>query len=246
MSQRKPLLSACANPPGTRIQTSMVKALLCDIDGTLVQSNWLHAEAWQVAFRAIGIELELEAVRRQIGKGGDELIPVFVPWWKREVIEKPLKRYRKHIFKHDFLHRVEPLPDALVFLERIKAAGIRLELASSSDQDDLEVFKKLVGMEHLVDKETSAADTDRAKPHADIFRAALAKLGLKPSECLALGDTPYDAESAGKAGVRTIGVTTGGWTHEELKQAGCIEVYESVAELGQQFEESALVRVGLR
>lgn len=223
----------------------MVKALLCDIDGTLVQSNWLHAEAWQVAFREIGIELELEAIRRQIGKGGDELIPVFVPWWKRELIGVPLKAYRKLVFQQDFKHRVEPLPEARAFLERVKGAGIKVELASSSDQDDLEAFKKLVGMEELIDKDTSAADTDRAKPHPDIFQAALSKLRLTPAECLALGDTPYDAESAGKAGVRTLGVTTGGWTREELLAAGCIEVYESVAELKDRLEESALVRTGL-
>ena len=223
----------------------MVKALLCDIDGTLVQSNWLHAEAWQVAFGAIGIHLELEELRRQIGKGGDELIPVFVPWWKQTLVEEPLKALRKHVFQKDFRHRVEPLPGARQFLERVHAAGIKIELASSSDQDDLEVMKELVPMGDFIDRETSAADAPRAKPHPDIFAAALVKLGLKASECMALGDTPYDAESAGKAGVRTIGVTTGGWSREELLAAGCVEAYEGVAELAVRLEESALVRTGL-
>jgi beta-phosphoglucomutase-like phosphatase (HAD superfamily) len=76
----------------------MIEAVLCDIDGTLVESNWLHAEAWQVAFGVIGIHLELEAIRKQIGKGGDELIPVFVPWWKRKHVEEPLKTFRSYIF----------------------------------------------------------------------------------------------------------------------------------------------------
>lgn len=223
----------------------MVKAVLCDIDGTLVQSNWLHAEAWQVAFGAIGIHLELEELRRQIGKGGDELIPVFVPWWKQPIIEEPLKAFRKYVFQTEFRDRVKPLPGARLFLERVHATGIKIELASSSDQDDLEVMKERVPMGDLIDRETSAADTTRAKPHPDIFTAALAKLGLRPSECMALGDTPYDAESAGKAGVRTIGVTTGGWTREELMAAGCVEVYEGVAELADRLEESALIRTGL-
>src|SRR6201989_1202651 len=135
----------------------MVKAVLCDIDGTLVQSNWLHAEAWQVALGEMGVPLELEAIRRQIGKGGDELIPVFVPWWKQPIVEEPLKRFRKYVFQAEFRHRVEPLPGARAFLERVHAAGIKIELASSSDQDDLEIMKNLVPMGDLVDKETSAA-----------------------------------------------------------------------------------------
>jgi HAD superfamily hydrolase (TIGR01509 family) len=224
----------------------MVEALLCDIDGTLVQSNWLHAEAWRLAFAEMGIALEQEDVRRQIGKGGDELIPVFVPWWLREQVEEPLKRYRKYIFQQDFLSQVQPLPKARDFLLRVKQAGIRAALASSADKDDLLIYKKIVGMESLVDEETSADDADRAKPHPDIFSAALTRLKLPATKCIALGDTPYDAEAAGKAGLRTIGVTTGGWSRDELMAAGCVEAYESVAELLERFEQSALVRQGLR
>ncbi len=223
----------------------MVKALLCDIDGTLVQSNWLHAEAWQKAFAEMGIALEVEDVRRQIGKGGDELIPVFVPWWKRKHVEEPLKTYRKFVFQHGYIQRVKPLPEVREFLQRVKAAGIRVALASSSDKDDLLTLKRTANIEDLIDEETSADDTDRAKPHPDIFSAVMKKLGLGPDECMALGDTPYDAESAGKAGVRTIGVMTGGWSREDLLAAGCVEVYESVADLLGHFDESALVRVGV-
>jgi len=228
------------------IQPPMVKAILCDIDGTLVQSNWLHAEAWQIALGAMGIHLELEDLRRQIGKGGDELIPVFVPWWKQAIVEEPLKAFRKEVFKQDFMHRVEPLPQARDFLVRCKEKGVKLALSSSADKPELEIYKKIVGMEDLIDEQTSASDADRAKPHPDIFTATLKHLGLKASECIALGDTPYDAESAGKAGLRTIGVETGGWTHDELLAAGCVEAYKSVAELLDHFDESALVRQGLR
>ena len=124
----------------------MIEALLCDIDGTLVQSNWLHAEAWQNAFAAMGIELDREDVRRQIGKGGDELIPAYVPWWKRPQVEEPLKAYRKYVFQQDFLKKVAPLPQAREFLVRVKEAGIRVALASSADKDDLLVYKKIVGI----------------------------------------------------------------------------------------------------
>jgi len=220
----------------------MVKALLCDIDGTLVQSNWLHAEAWQIALREVGIEVPLEDVRRQIGKGGDELVPVFVPWWKQRKVQKPLEEYRKFVFQTDFLPRVEPIPRVREFLVRLKKAGIRLALASSASKEDLKTYKKIAQIEDLIEEESSKDDADRSKPHPDIFQATLDRLGLKPAEALALGDTPYDAESAGKAGVWTIGVTTGGWTREELMAAGCIAVYKDVGELLDGFAESPLTR----
>lgn len=224
----------------------MIEALLCDIDGTLVQSNWLHAEAWQVAFGALGIHLELEDIRRQIGKGGDELVPVFVPWWKRKHVEEPLNTFRKYIFQHDYMPRVQPLPRVREFLLRVKEAGIRLALASSADREDLAVYKRIAHMEDLIEEETSATDADKSKPHPDIFEATLKRLGLSAEKCLALGDTPYDAESAGHAGLRTIGVMTGGWSRQELLDAGCVAVYESVAALLDHFEDSPLVRTGLR
>ncbi len=220
----------------------MVKAVLCDIDGTLVQSNWLHAEAWQKAFAEMDVHLELEAVRRQIGKGGNELIPVFVSWWRRKEVTQPLKKLRSYIFKTEYMHRVEPLPGAKAFLEKLKAVGIRPSLSTSASEEDLKTYKKLLGAEDLIDEETSASDTDRAKPNPDIFEETLKKLGLKASEVLALGDTPYDAEAAGLAGISTIGVETGGWSREDLLEAGCIEVYKSVEELLERFDESALVR----
>jgi HAD superfamily hydrolase (TIGR01509 family) len=220
----------------------MIKALLCDIDGTLVQSNWLHAQAWQVALGAIGIHVELEAVRRQIGKGGDELIPVFVPWWKQKHVEAPMKAFRAHIFCAEYLAQVQPIPRVREFLLRLKDAGIRLSLASSASKEDLIFYKKIAQMEDLIEEESSADDADRSKPHPDIFQATLKRLNLKPAEVLALGDTPYDAEAAGKAGIWTIGVTTGGWSREDLLAAGCVEVYTDISDLLDRFEQSALVK----
>lgn len=220
----------------------MVEAVLCDIDGTLVESNWLHAAAWKDAFAAYGIDVDLEEVRRQIGKGGDELIPVFVPPGRLEKIEKPLKEQRKHIFQANYLRGVKPFPKVRELLLRMKASSIRVSLASSADKDDLEIYKKIANIDDLVEVGSSADDADRAKPHPDIFEATLKKLNLTPDKVLALGDTPYDAQAAAKAGISTIGVTTGGWSEKELLQAGCIEVYQDVAELLQKFEQSAFMR----
>jgi HAD superfamily hydrolase (TIGR01509 family) len=216
--------------------------VLCDIDGTLVQSNWLHAAAWKEAFAGAGVDVELEDVRRQIGKGGDELIPVFVPWWKRQAVEEVLKTYRKHLFETKYLKQVEAFPMVRQLLLRMKESGIRVSLASSSGQDQLDAYKKIAKIEDIVEESTSADDAKHSKPHPDIFEAALKKLKLQPDEVLALGDTPYDAEAAGKAKVWTVGVMTGGWSREELMGAGCVEVYKDVAELLENFESSPFCR----
>jgi HAD superfamily hydrolase (TIGR01509 family) len=219
----------------------MVEAVLSDIDGTLVESNWLHAAAWRDAFAVIDIPLDIETLRRQIGKGGDQLIPVFVPWWKRPMVEEPLKSYRSFLFHQDYFSKVQPFPKVRDLFVRLKQSGIRTALASSSAKKDLDTYQKIANISDLVDETTSADETARSKPHPDVFSATLKKLNAKPANVLALGDTPYDAESAGKAGIRTIGVTTGGWSRQELLDAGCIEVYKDVAELLERFDQSALM-----
>jgi beta-phosphoglucomutase-like phosphatase (HAD superfamily) len=103
----------------------MVKAVLSDIDGTLVESNWLHAAAWRDAFAVINIPLDIETLRKQIGKGGDQLIPVFVPWWKRPMVEEPLKTYRSFVFHHDYFHQVKPFPRVRELFLRFKHIHLR-------------------------------------------------------------------------------------------------------------------------
>jgi HAD superfamily hydrolase (TIGR01509 family) len=220
----------------------MVEAVLCDIDGTLVQSNWHHAAAWRDAFAVADIPLEVEEVRRQIGKGGDQLIPVFVPWWKRKIIEDPLKAYRKYIFHADYFHKIEPIPKVRDLLLRMKQSGIRISIASSADPDDLDTYKKIARIEDLVEKSSTAGDAKKSKPHPDIFEATLRKLGLPPNKVLALGDTPWDAEAAGNADIRTVGVTTGGWSRHDLLAAGCIEVYTDAADLLENLQQSAFMQ----
>lgn len=221
----------------------MIEAVLCDIDGTLVESNWLHAAAWKDAFEVAGITVDLEDARRQIGKGGDELIPIFVPWWKRKAIEEPLMAYRQYIFRTDYLHQVRPFPHVRDLLLKMKEAGIRISIASSADRDQLKAYEKIADIGDLIEESSTADDAKRSKPHPDIFVATLKKLGLPSSKVLALGDTPYDAEAAGKAEIWTVGVTTGGWSEKELINAGCIEVYKDVADLFTNFDSSAFVRL---
>jgi HAD superfamily hydrolase (TIGR01509 family) len=167
---------------------------------------------------------------------------VFVPWWKRTYVEEPLKAYRKHVFAVDSMAQVKAFPKVRELMLRMKEAEIKVSLASSANRDDVKVYKRIAQIEDLVEESSSADDADRSKPHPDIFEATLKKLGVRASEALALGDTPYDAEAAGRAGVWTVGVTTGGWSEQELMDAGCVEVWKDVGELLKNFERSAFVR----
>jgi HAD superfamily hydrolase (TIGR01509 family) len=220
----------------------MTKVLLSDIDGTLVDSNALHAEAWRRAFEHFGIEVGMGEAWSQIGKGGDQLIPMFVPQADRDRLEPEIKAFRKEVFHHDYMPRIVGFNKARELLLRVKKSGRRIVLATSSDKADLATYKKIVGMEDLVEEEATSADAQASKPAPDIFAAALKKAGVGASEAIALGDTPYDAQAAGALGIRVIGVTCGGWKRSDLLDAGCAEVYQDPADLLLRFEESMLGR----
>ena len=218
----------------------MVKVLLCDIDGTLVDSNALHAEAWRRAFEHFGIQVAMGEAWSQIGKGGDKLVPVFVSEADRHRLGKEIEAVRKEIFHRDYMPRIISFPKSRDLLVKVKESGIRIALATSSDEEDVTTYKRIVGMEDLVEETASGADAKESKPEPGIFAAALKKTGTRAEEAIALGDTPYDADAAGKLGIRVIGFTCGGWKRNDLLDAGCIEVYQDPADLLLHFSDSLL------
>lgn len=220
----------------------MREVLLTDLDGTLVDSNALHAEAWRRAFEHFGIQIGMDDAWRQIGKGGDQVIPVFVPEADRERLEHPLKEYRKNLFHRDYMSRMVAFPESRELLVRVRDSGLKVVLATSSDKDDLPAYGRLVGMEDLVVEASSSADAQASKPEADIFAAALNKVNMRPEQAIALGDTPWDAQAAGKLGIPVIGLTSGGWKADDLRDAGCVEVWQDPADLLRHFDQSALRR----
>jgi HAD superfamily hydrolase (TIGR01509 family) len=220
----------------------MPDVLLTVIDGTLVDSNALHAEAWRRTFEHFGIQIGLDEAWRQVGKGGDQVIPVFVPEADRERLEKPLKEFRKDIFLRDYISRMVAFSQARELLLRVQQSGMKIALATSSDQEDLALYGKLVGMHDLVDEASSSADAKASKPDPDIFSAALKKVNMRADQAVALGDTPWDAEAVGKLGIPVIGLTSGGWKVDDLFAAGCAEVWQDPADLLLNFDRSALRR----
>lgn len=215
----------------------MLKAFIFDIDGTLVDSVGFHAEAWQRTFAHFGHAVSFQAVRSQIGKGGDQLMPVFLSEDEVSHIGEELDRYRSELFKREYLPRVHAFPGTRALFERIRADGKRIVLASSSKADEVAVYKRIAQIEDLVDGETSADDVDVSKPAPDIFRAALGKLrGVKASEAVAVGDSPYDPEAAGKLGLATIGVLCGGFAEADLRAAGCFIIFRDPEDLLANYE----------
>ncbi|HYG80848.1 MAG TPA: HAD family hydrolase [Pyrinomonadaceae bacterium] len=219
----------------------MLKAVIFDVDGTLVDSVDLHARAWQEAFAHFGKHFDYERVRYQIGKGGDQLMPVFLTEEELDEYGEELEEYRGELFKRDYLPRVRGFPSVRELFARVKREGLRIALASSAKGDELKTYKRIADIEDLVEEETSSDDAEKSKPHPDIFEAALARLeGVSPAEAVVVGDTPYDAEAAGKAGVRTVGLLCGGFPEDDLRAAGCVRIYRDAAHLLAEYDSSPL------
>jgi HAD superfamily hydrolase (TIGR01509 family) len=220
----------------------MLKAVLCDIDGTLVDSNTLHAEAWMRTFAKFGYNFSLDDLLHQIGKGGDQLIPHYIPSDQLPQLKEPMEKYRKELFHAEYFGRIRPFPGARALLQKMRAAGLRVAVATSASREDLGKLKEIARINDLVEEETTRDDAAQSKPHPDIFNATLDRLKVQPSEAMALGDTPWDIEAAKRAGMSTVAVMNGGWTKEQLFSAGAIAAYKDVAELADRFEQSEFSR----
>ena len=219
----------------------MIDAVIFDVDGTLVDSVNLHAKAWQVAFEKFDKEVSFEAIRRQIGKGSDQLLPVFFSADELRRFGNELDEFRGELFRAEYLPRVKPFAKVRDLFQRLRHDGRKIALASSAKEEELNDYKKLAEIEDLIEVETSSADVERSKPHPDVFAVARQKLGpIDADKIVVVGDTPHDAEAAAHAHMPIIGLLSGGWTERRLRDAGCIEVYSHPADLLAHYDQSAL------
>jgi membrane protein len=215
-----------------------IKAVFFDIDGTLVDSNEFHVSAWERAFQESLFPVDRAAIRRQIGKGADMLLPALAP----ELPEKDRKaiadRHGK-IFQTGYLSQVQPFPHARDLIAALHARGLKVLLASSAQQAEVDHYVDLLDARGLISGTTSGDDVRKTKPAGDIFLSALSKVTpIAALEVVAIGDTPYDATAARKAGIRTIAVKSGGFPESSLVDAGAVAIYDSVGDLFERLNES--------
>jgi HAD superfamily hydrolase (TIGR01509 family) len=216
----------------------MTLAIL-DIDGTLVDTNYQHALAWYRAFRKHGLVLPIWRIHRHIGMGGDQLLPALSDEDFEREHGEDVREEEKGLYM-EMIGEVEPMRDARKLIEQIKRRGHTAVLASSAKDEEVEHYLDLLDARSLADGWTSSADVQSTKPEPDLVHAALEKAGADAEDAVMIGDTPFDVEAAKRAGVPTIAVLTGGFSEAELREAGAVEVFESVAELRERLGETAL------
>ena len=216
-----------------------IEAALLDVDGTLIDSNYHHALAWYRAFRRHDIVLPLWRIHRAVGMGGDQLVPALVgPKLDKEKGDD-IRAARDEIYTGGLIDEVAALEGAHELIAELKDRGLQVVLASSSPRDELERYLDLLDARKLADAWTTKDDVEATKPEPDLILAALEK--AQTESAVMVGDTPWDVEAASKAGVETLCVITGGWSKQELREAGAIAVFESVDELRQRLEETPLI-----
>ncbi len=212
----------------------MIKAFLLDVDGTLVDSNRLHASAWVDALRDAGFHIPMEEVLPLIGMGADNFLPRLLGIASDDPLGKELADYRGELFRKKYLSRVRPFKDTRRLLKHLRKQGYTLIVATSSSKEDMEKLLRQGGISVLLPLRVNADDVQNSKPDPDIVQAALKKARISKDEAVMIGDTPYDVAAAGRAGVSAIAFTCGGWDREHLKDA--VEIYSSPSDMLSSFE----------
>lgn len=218
-----------------------VQAVILDIDGTLILSNEAHTQAWVEAFSENGYDVQAEAVRPLIGMGGDKIIPEVVPELNdKEGDGKKVSSKRKELMINHYAPNLSSANGSRELVQRMQSEGVKLIIATSATREELPLLLKAAQVEDLlnIDEAATRNDAEASKPSPDIIEAALKKLKIEPSQVVMLGDTPYDIEAAGKAGVGVIAVRCGGFSDEKLKDA--IAIYNDPADLLAHYSTSPL------
>ncbi|MET1045041.1 MAG: HAD family hydrolase [Microbacteriaceae bacterium] len=215
---------------------TVLRAVLFDIDGTLVDSNYLHVDAWQRAFDAVGHPVDAWRIHRAIGMDSGTLLDAILGDDRQQVGERAKRLHAEHLAAS--ASRLRTFPGARQLLTAVDSLGIRVTLCTSAPPDELTRLLTVLDADDVVHAVTSADDVDQAKPDPHIIHAALSKAGVSAEQAVMLGDTVWDAIAAGRAGVPCVGVMSGGISAADLVEAGAIAVYEDVADLLRNLEAS--------
>jgi HAD superfamily hydrolase (TIGR01509 family) len=206
-----------------------IRGFLLDIDGTLLDSNDAHAEAWERALTEAGFAVPFSRIRPLVGMGGDKVVPLLTGLSADSPKGERLQERRGEIFRSELLPALRPFPKARELLEELGRRRIRRVVATSASEDDMHALLEQAGVGDLMDETVTHDDVDRSKPDPDIVATALARVSLRPEQAMLVGDTPYDVEAALRARVPPIGVRSGGWRDNDLH--GAVAVFDDVSEL---------------
>lgn len=216
-------------------------AVLFDVDGTLVDSNYLHVEAWYRAFRDADVDVEAWRIHRSIGMDGSTLLKSLAGSaddGTRDRLKDLHSRYYKETAP--LLRR---LPGARELLEAVDGLGLQVVLATSAPEDELALLREVLASDDLVSAVTSSKDVDTAKPQPDIVDVALARAGVDAEHAVFVGDAVWDVEACNRAGVATIAVLSGGSSRGELEKAGAQAVFENALELCQEIDDTLIAKL---
>jgi HAD superfamily hydrolase (TIGR01549 family) len=212
-------------------------AAILDVDGTLVDTNYHHALAWYRAFRQHGIVLPIWRIHRHIGMGGDQIVAALAGDEVEDEQGDDIRAAEKPLY-FQMIDEVEPFEGARELLVDLKEREHPLVLASSAKADEVDHYLDLLDAREVADSWTTSADVEATKPNPDLVLAALEKAG--GDEAVMIGDTTWDCEAARRAGVHTVAVLTGGFSEQELRDAGAVAVFESLVDLRNRLEETPL------
>ncbi|HEX3582408.1 MAG TPA: HAD family phosphatase [Thermoanaerobaculia bacterium] len=196
-----------------------LQGLLFDIDGTLVDSNDYHARCWIEAFAHYGKHFEYGVIRHQLGKGGDLLVPDVLNAKEMREFGDAVKKYRSKLYKEKYLKDVKPFPFVERLFEALRAKKIKIALASSSNEEEVEYYTRLLNAEEFIEGSTSKSDAKFSKPSPEIFEAALDRAGSDPKFTFAVGDTPYDILAAHRIAMPIVAVLSGGFERQLLAKS---------------------------
>jgi HAD superfamily hydrolase (TIGR01509 family) len=219
--------------------TRMPRVAILDVDGTLVDTNYHHAIAWFRAFRRHFLTLQVWRIHRHIGMGGDQLVAALAGDEVEERLGDSIRDAESELYR-ELIGEVQAMEGSRQLIEDLKDAGNAVVLASSAKEWEVQHYLELLGAAEMVDAWTTSDDVERTKPEPDLVRAAMEKIGGRPEEAMLIGDTVWDVEAAHRAGVEALAVLTGGFSEQELSDAGARDVFTSVEELRQSLVETSL------
>jgi HAD superfamily hydrolase (TIGR01549 family) len=215
----------------------MPTAAILDVDGTLVDTNYHHALAWFRAFRQHGIVLPIWRIHRHIGMGGDQLVAALTSEEMEELKGEDIRAAEKTLY-FELIEEVQPLTGARELIEDLRRAGRKVVLASSAKPEEVDHYLELLDARGIVDDWTTSGDVESTKPEPDHVHAAVEKAG--EGDAVMVGDSTWDCLAAKRAGLETVAVLTGGFSEQELLDAGAACVFESIEELRGRLSETPL------